>query len=364
MTSKKRIQLSKSELESINKFKNKQETLTSDKYRRCLSKEELEFLSHIRINGTAIIEECETEGIPLKDVKHYWHKSKKFSIFAKNSTPSYFQIRDQIVESMKQHAPIYKKYDREKSFDSPVLLIVDPADIHIGKLGKDHNNSSIIDRVHRGVEGILEKVKGFNIDQILFIAGNDVLHVDNIKRTTTSGTPQDTDGMWHNNYLIAKQLYISILERLLTVADVHFCFNPSNHDYTNGYFLADTIESWFKNNENITFDSSIHHRKYFAYGNNLIGTTHGDGVKNHELPLLMAHEEPELWSQCSKRYIYTHHVHHKNSKDYVGVTIESLRSPSGTDAWHDKNGYLSKKAVEGFIHDQIEGQIARITQYV
>lgn len=363
MANKRRTCLTKNELECLNKYKDRSEVLDKPQYRRWLSNDEYQFLQHIRENGTAIINECEEQGIPLKDVKHYWHKSKKFSIFAKNSVPSYFDVRDDIVQSMRKHAPSYKYYDREL-FDKPCLLVIDPADVHIGKLGKDHNNISIVERVHEGVDGIISKAKGFNIDQILFVAGNDILHVDNTKRTTTGGTHQDTDGMWHDNYLIAKQLYIDILEKLLNIADVHFVFNPSNHDYTNGYFLADTIESWFKNNENITFDCTIDHRKYFVYGNNLIGTTHGDGAKNNDLPLLMAHEKPELWSQCTKRYIYTHHVHHKNSKDHIGVTIESLRSPSGTDAWHDKNGYISKKAIEGFIHDEHEGQIARITQYV
>jgi hypothetical protein len=34
--------------------------------------------------------------------------------------------------------------------------------------------------------------------KILFIGGNDILHVDTPKRTTTSGTSQDTDGMWRS----------------------------------------------------------------------------------------------------------------------------------------------------------------------
>ncbi len=44
-----------------------------------------------------------------------------------------------------------------------------------------------------------------------------------------------------------------------------------------------------------------------------------------------------------------HHVHHKLSKDYQGVTVESLRSASGTDSWHHRNGYQhAPKAIEGF----------------
>ena len=84
---------------------------------------------------------------------------------------------------------------------------------------------------------------------------------------------------------------------------------------------------------------------------------------NQDLPLLMATERPILWSETDYRYVYTHHVHHKNAKDYIGVTVESLRSPSPADSWHDRNGYVSKQAIEGFIHHKENGQIARLTHY-
>ena len=208
---------------------------------------------------------------------------------------------------------------------------------------------------------ITQKTKGFPIDKILFIGGNDILHIDTPKRTTTSGTPQDTDGMWHTNFLIAKELYIDVLKRLLEVADVHFVFNPSNHDFTHGFFLADVIKTYFKDCKNITFDCDLTHRKYFKYYNNLIGTSHGDGAKTQDLPLLMAQESKD-WSGTKHRYVYTHHVHHKTSKDFIGVTVESLRSPSSADGWHSRNGYQhAPKAIEGFLHSKEHGQIARIT---
>jgi hypothetical protein len=168
--------------------------------------------------------------------------------------------------------------------------------------------------------------------------------------------------MWYSNFLIAKQLYVDVLEMLIGIADVHFVFNPSNHDYTNGFFLADVVKTYFKECKNITFDCSIAHRKYFRYYDNLIGSTHGDGAKQQDLPLLMANEASNDWSKAKHKYVYTHHVHHKTSKDFIGVTVESLRSPSGTDSWHSRNGYQhAPKAVEGFIHHKQHGQIARLT---
>mgnify|MGYP003331832918 CR=1 FL=1 len=52
----------------------------------------------------------------------------------------------------------------------------------------------------------------------------------------------------------------------------------------------------------------------------------------------------------------------KSGKDYQGVTVEYLRSPSGTDSWHHRNGYQhAPKAIEAFIHSKNFGQVARLT---
>ena len=334
-----------------------------------LQDDEIEILNSYR----AIKLESNGLGLDDKDVKHGWLKSKNASLFFKNPNfkeqeeENYEKIRQSILEEISTHVPMYPNLQRNEQKDGH-LLVIDPADIHIGKLcdafevGEVYNNQIAVQRVLEGVQGIIDKASGFQIDKILFIGGNDILHIDTPRRTTTSGTPQDTDGMWYSNFLIAKKLYVEILEKLIGLADVHFTFNPSNHDYTHGFFLAEVIQTWFRDCKNITFDCSIAHRKSFQYGKNLIGTTHGDGAKHQDLPLLMATEFPLEWSATKHRYVYTHHVHHKTSKDYIGVTVESLRSPSGTDSWHHRNGYAHvPKAVEGFIHHKEFGQVARLT---
>jgi len=339
------------------------------KFRPRITREEFEIVSQYR----AIKNEANDLGLNDKDVKHGWIKSKTSSLFFKNPNfkekeeENYERIRESILKDIDAHTPKYEILKRDDLEESH-LLVIDPADVHIGKLcdafetGETYNNQIAVQRVLEGVQGILDKSKGFNIDKILFIGGNDILHIDTPRRTTTAGTPQDTDGMWYSNFLIAKQLYVEILERLLAVADVHFTFNPSNHDYVHGFFLADVIRTWFKDCKQITFDCSISHRKAFRYGLNLVGTTHGDGAKNQDLPLLMATEFPIDWAATKHRYVYTHHVHHKFSKDYIGVTVESLRSPSGADSWHHVKGYQhAPKAIEGFLHHKINGQVARLS---
>jgi len=261
--------------------------LNKSKTYRLTTEKQIEY--HKLKANEGILTACESVGVSPDTSPMLWLKTKHESVrvtnplFKPTEQLNYEQLQKSLLADLKDYSPKYNTYQRETLKDAN-LLVIDPADIHIGKLcsafevGESYDNQIAVNRVLRGVNGILDKTSSFNIDKVLFVIGNDILHIDNPKRTTTSGTPQDTDGMWHSNFLIAKQLYVDVLELLLTVADVHFTFNPSNHDYTNGFFLAQVIETYFKNSENITFDCSIAHRKAFQYHNNLIGTTHGDGA--------------------------------------------------------------------------------------
>ena len=333
-----------------------------------LKQDEIDILMQYR----GIKEATDEAGVDDKDVKHGWLKTKDASLFFKN--PNFKveelneiqRIKDECINEVKKYAPKYHAIETIKSEDTH-LLVIDIADLHIGKLatafetGEDYNSQIAVKRAKDGLQGILNKAKGFNIDKVLFVAGNDILHTDNTKRSTTAGTPQDTDGMWYENFIMAKNLYIELLEKLMSFADVEVVYNPSNHDLTHGFFLMQLIEAHFSKST-IRFNVDLKHRKAFKYGKNLIGTTHGDGAKIENLPLLLATEFPILWSETKHRYIYSHHVHHKTSKDFIGVTFETLRSPSGSDSWHHKNGYTGvPKAVEGYIHHKDFGQIARLT---
>lgn len=282
-------------------------------------------------------------------------------------------LNKDIINEMKKYSPNYKKITYNEKGES--LLVIDPADIHVGKFGivdnKRYTPEQAISDVCYGIQKIISRAKPFGISKILLVIGNDVLHVDNRDGTTTAGTKQDIDGMWHDNFKLARKMYVEIIENLMLTAPVHVVFNPSNHDYHSGFYLADALECWFNKSQDVTFDVSIKHRKYFTFGKNLIMTSHGDEGRESDYPYLMPHEEPLKWSKSHFRYVYLHHIHHKKTfkyksgSDFNGITIEYLRSPSAVDSWHERNGYCTApRAVEAFIHHPTEGQIARITNYL
>jgi hypothetical protein len=317
-----------------------------------------------------IFDECEKVGINPEKVKHYWYKGQNYSINVKgeNNIFNYEDFKEDFIGSVKDLRPNHIQIIRNKSDEEAHCLLIDPADVHINKLcsafetGEDYNSQIAVQRVKDGVSSIIQKSKGFNIDKIILIVGNDILNTDNSKGQTTKGTQQDTHLKWFDAFLMAKQLYIDIIETLVSIADLEIVYNVSNHDEMSGFFLMDSLYSWYNNHQNIKFDRSPSHRKYTTYGKNLIGTTHGDGAKQNDLPLLMCHEASEFWHTCKHRYWFTHHVHHKTSKDIMSVQIESLRSPSPADSWHHKSGYQhSPLAIEGFLFHKDFGQVARLT---
>ena len=315
-------------------------------------------------------EECEKHGIPFHSVKHYWHKSKKFSIMAKGGDPDPELLKNELVELIENYSPKYPDIQYPK-YNDPCLLIVNPADVHIGKYGSpaEHDDPYNVDiarkRVIEGIQGILNYSQGYNIQRILFAVGNDILHTDGHNKTT-SGTPQSVHMEWHEHFVIALELYVEAVEMLMQIAPVDCIHSMSNHDYYSGFHLAHCLKSWYRNSKNVSVDASPSHRKYYKYGNSLLGFSHGDGAKMNDLPLIMANESKQ-WDATIHRYWFLHHVHHKikqrwlDGKDYHGCSVEYMRSPSGTDSWHHRNGYQgSAKAIEGFIISKNNGQIARL----
>ena len=330
-------------------------------------------------DNSALNQHLTDRGIEQKDVvsvKHWQSASGdyRFSIVTKED---YGLDEQQIFENVNKfiegYSPDYEKIKRKKGNH---LLVINPADIHIGKYasaletGEEYDCETAVMRVLEGVQGLIKKAEGFDIDKVLFCIGNDILHTDNVMSSTTKGTFQDTDGKWWEHYEIALMLYVKCVEMLREIAPVDVLHSMSNHDYQSGFHLAHTLKSWFRKAEDVRFDVSVSARKYYQYGKNLIGLEHGDGAKMDKLPLLMANEKPNEWSETTHRYWYLHHLHHKikhkylDTKDYIGVTIEYMRSPSSSDSWHSAKGFCGvPRACEGFLHDKESGQVARLTHY-
>ena len=152
-----------------------------------LSKEEEELVYQNRaetvdnINGNTALEiHLKDRGINKKDVvsvKH-WQSSSgelRFSIVTKEDVVDKESILPKIKDLIENYSPNYKKLKRNKKDANEHLLVINPADIHIGKYANSvetvdgYDIDTAVNRVVEGVNGILWKVENFNVDRILFL---------------------------------------------------------------------------------------------------------------------------------------------------------------------------------------------------
>lgn len=360
-------------------IKERLEQETGDTYHDRKIREVIKIWSDNGDMDSVVDETLHRNNLEANSWKAAWVKEEGVSVLVKNpnfkepAVIDYDIIRQDMIDEIKVLSTPTPRFKRPEK-DNTHCLVLDIADLHIGKLATVSATNTYydvdiaIERAIGGSEELIGLSEPFNIDTIYFIIGNDVLHIDTPTRTTTSGTPQDTDGMWYDNFRIARMVYAQIIQRLTLIADVHIIHCPSNHDYMSGFMLADALYCYFHANKNITFDVSMRHRKYAKYGSNMLAFSHGDGAKLDKVPYLAAHEAPQMWAETVYRYAYLHHIHHKeywrfmSGKDFIGMTVEYMRSPSESDRWHMDNGYTGAKvAIEAFIHHPLKGQVSRIT---
>lgn len=340
------------------------------------------------------------------DLRHFWKIAKGedgngFSLFVKNPQSgeeidfralieeTVAEIRDFVPPALPARPPPQGEH----------LAVIDPADVHFNKLavatetGYTYDRDVATHRVIEGTRGILETIRPMGVDRILFVLGNDALHIDTAKKTTTSGTLQDTEGSPFQAFRDGQVAFNRAISMCADLAPVDLVYCPANHDWLLGFAMAQTIAALATRDPRVTatpYNMSERHRKYYRYERNLLGLSHGDGAKEEALVGLMLREARAHISECTHLYWYLHHLHHKirrrrgaekallTEKDHPsitsvvrgaerveaeGVDIEYVRSPSAPDGWHDRNGYVNRQAVEVFLHHAHDGQVHRFTKW-
>lgn len=280
------------------------------------------------------------------------------------------EFRRKLLAEMKQAAPRFKVVRGPRRPSSDLLYEVSVFDHHVGKLcwapetGTNYDLRIAGETYMAAVEDLIQKVRGYQLGGILFPIGNDFLHTDNAAGTTARGTPQDQEGRWQKQFIHARRMLISAIDRLREVAPVKVIVVPGNHDKERMFYLGDTVESWFRNDRRTTVENTPALRKYEAHGVVLLGFTHGSEETISELPRLMADETPELWAKARHKEFHIGHRHKKKemrfvSTDTFGQTIvRILPSLSGIDAWHASKGYAAPRCSEAYLWSAADGYVA------
>tara|TARA_R100000234_G_scaffold36981_1_gene21963 strand:- start:3057 stop:4340 length:1284 start_codon:yes stop_codon:yes gene_type:complete len=279
------------------------------------------------------------------------------------------KIKQELIEDLRNLSPSVTKKQRNRPEDRNDLhlLEISAFDLHLGKIGikGDEYSLKIAEkRLLNAIEHLLYRAKGFYIDKILFIVGQDLLNSDGDWPipATTRGTPQFNSDYHIDMYRCARKLMIKAIDILSEVADVHVMVIPGNHDRESVMHLGDTLELYYENNKNVKVDNSDCLMKALPYGNNLIISDHGDGPKTNDLPGIIAQRFKNLWSNTV--YVEVHRGHYHTNKamklqaieELNGITVRNLSSMSATDYWHDSKGFIGNiKKAQAFIYSRRNG---------
>lgn len=274
-----------------------------------------------------------------------------------------------LLAQFKQAAPFVPAVHYESTRRSG-LLEVSLMDMHLGKYcseagtGRAFNADICEQMFNRAVPDLLAKTNGLNPEKILFVVGNDMLNTDHLGRETTSGTSQSCDISYQEAFVRGRKLLVNAILTLREKAPVQVMVVPGNHDTQVCYYLGDSLAGWLHRTEGVTVDNSPRPRKYLRFHRNLIGFTHGHNEKHHDLPLLLATEDPEGWAQSRHREFHLGHYHARKHKMFVpsfdraGVLVRILPSLCPPDAWHASMGYHARLAAEALYFDNEEGCVA------
>jgi hypothetical protein len=297
-----------------------------------------------------------------------WDKSDGLSIMVANplrvGKDHLRDVLEDTLQDIRKAAPKLPKVPKPAKGKDPVCLVINMSDLHFGGWGLDNARQA----VEIGLQDAIARSAPYDIERIHFVMGSDCLHVDNVNRSTSKGTPLETDGStWAEAFTAAKDAYIHCISVLRQIAPVTAIHVGGNHDELSSWCLAQVVEAYFHNTPDVTFDVTDHPRKYHSFGATFLAYTHGDRVKETELPMVVAHEAPELWGQTRHRYILMGHFHTTKAVKYLaiqerpGVILQWLRSPKLSDQWHLAHGYVSGRGITSFIYSKEGGQVASLT---
>lgn len=200
-------------------------------------------------------------------------------------------------------------------------------------------------------------------DQAIIPFLGDFTHYDSVHAVTpTSGNLLDADSRYPKMIRVAiRSMRYLVGAALRRHKRVHIIVEIGNHDLFSAIFLVECLANIYENEPRVTIDTSPAHYHYFEFGACLIGTHHGHGAKMDKLPLIMATDRAQIWGRTKHRYWWTGHVHHQQSMDYQGCSVESFRILPPPDAWAAQKGYRPIRDMKAIILHKEHGEVARHT---
>ena len=196
---------------------------------------------------------------------------------------------------------------------------------------------------------------------VLNIQG-DFLHTDGKTPVTpTSKHVLDADSRFPK----IRRAAIRIIRSLVTIClqrhqEVQLIIAEGNHDEESAGWLSDLFAVHYEEEPRVTVNDSVLPFYVFEWGNTMLGVHHGHKVKNESLPLLFAAQFPQSWGRTTRREIHCGHRHHRDEKEYNGVTVVQHPTLSARDAYAARGGWIADRAAWAITYHKNYGAVGRV----
>jgi len=270
------------------------------------------------------------------------------------------------IEGLAENAPPAPTIAAPSICDADLLTVYPMGDPHFGLLSwaketGENFDLAIASRLTlAAIDRLVASAPASELAMLLNLG--DLFHADDSSnRTPRSGASLDVDGRFPRIAVVALDAMVHCIYRLLEKhRRVIVRNNRGNHDPHQAFMLAVALNAHFRNEVRVEIDMSPASFYYFEFGKVLIGSTHGDGAKLGELPLIMADDQGEAWGRTKFRVFHCGHFHHDQVKDHPGCTVETHRTLAAKDSWHTHMGYRSARDMKAIVYHRDFGEMTRI----
>jgi hypothetical protein len=196
---------------------------------------------------------------------------------------------------------------------------------------------------------------------VLNIQG-DFLHTDG-KTPVTPASKHVLDA--DSRFPKIRRSAIRIIRSLVAIClqrhqEVRLIIAEGNHDEESAGWLADLFSVHYEEEPRVTVNDSVLPFYVFEWGSTMLGIHHGHKVKNESLPLLFAAQFPQEWGRTTRREIHCGHRHHRDEKEYNGVTVVQHPTLAARDAYAARGGWIADRAAWAITYHKKYGAVGRV----
>lgn len=190
----------------------------------------------------------------------------------------------------------------------------------------------------------------------------DYLHTDG-KTPVTPAHKHVLDA--DSRYPKIRRAAIRIIREMVRLAlsqhqTVHLVIAEGNHDEEGTGWLSDMMAVLYEKEPRLSVNNSALPFYCHQWGKVMLGIHHGHKVKNEALPLLFAAQFPEIWGATKRREIHCGHRHHRDEKEYNGVTVVQHPTLAARDAYAARGGWIADRAAWAITYHKDYGAVGRV----